>query len=115
MRYFNERDPGQFTIAVALSDNIYANGDDSLDGTEYSVIYDSTSDSFSGLINWADSLSVNFAVPVSAQYLKITFANAGVAIDEVQVFGTAVPTPAAFLLGSIGVSCVGWLRKCKTI
>ena len=113
--YYNDRDPGQFTISVALSDNIYANGDESLDGTEYTVIYDSTSDSFSGLINWADSLSVNFTVPVSAQYLKITFANSGVAIDEVQVFGTAIPSPAAILLGSIGVTCVGWLRKRRTL
>ncbi|MBN2589224.1 MAG: discoidin domain-containing protein [Sedimentisphaerales bacterium] len=113
--YYNDRDPGQFTISVALSDNIYANGDESLDGTEYTVIYDSTSDAYSGLINGPESLSVNFTVPVSAQYLKITFANSGVAIDEVQVFGTAIPSPAAIFLGSIGVGIVGWLRKRRTL
>ena len=113
--YYDDRDPGQFIISAALSDNIYANGDDSLDSTEYVVIYDSSSDSYSGLISGSDSLSVNFSVPVSAQYIKITFTNSGAAIDEIEVFGTAIPSPATILLGSIGITCVGWLRRRRTL
>jgi len=112
---YNDRDPGQFKIEVALFDNIYANGDDSLDNTEYSLIYDSTSDAFSGLVNGPESLSVNFLSPITAQFLKITFANSGVAIDELEVRGSVIPCPAAALLGSIGASCVTWLKRRRTI
>ena len=31
---FDDRDPGQFTIEVASSDNVYSNGDDTNDGAE---------------------------------------------------------------------------------
>ena len=37
---YNDRDPGQFVIAVALSDNIYADGNSTNDFAEYKAVYD---------------------------------------------------------------------------
>ncbi len=83
---YDDRDPGQFTIEVALSDNVYANGDGSNDGTEYSQVFDSSSVGFSGTISGSDTLEARFS-QVAARYVKLTVTNYGTAIDEVEVFG----------------------------
>lgn len=100
---FDDRDPGEFMIEVAISDNRYANGDDSKDSTEYTRIVDSTTLGFNGRINGAATLQVDFA-PVIARYVKITFQNPGAAIDEVEVFSIdevavfpSVPDPFSIL------------------
>jgi len=82
---FDDRDSGQFTIAVSTSDNIYANGDDSNDGTEYTQVVDSAVAGFSGIINGAETVQVSFA-PVLARFVKLTVADYGTAIDEIEVF-----------------------------
>lgn len=81
----NNHNPGQFMIAIALSDNIYADGDSSNDGIEYKQVYDSKS---TGLISIASSPETDTAYfeTVMARFVKITFIHPGEAISEVQVF-----------------------------
>ena len=87
----DDRDPGQFTIAVALYENAYANGDDSDDQNEYTQVFDSTVAGFSGIINGDETLQASFT-PVLARFIKLQVANGvpptyGACIDEVEVFG----------------------------
>jgi hypothetical protein len=82
---YNDRDPGQFTIAVALADNIYADGNSSQDNIEYTLVYDSERAGFTGRVAGAETVTAYFD-SVTARFVKITFANPGTAIDEVEVF-----------------------------
>ena len=81
----NDRDPGQFTIAVALSDNVYADGNSSNDRIEYTLVYDSERAGFDGSVSAAETVQAYFG-SVTARFVKITFTNPGTAIDEVEVF-----------------------------
>jgi len=82
---FNGHNPGQFTIAVALADNIYANGDSTNDNKEYKRVFDSATVGFSGVIPDFETVQASFK-PVFARYIKITVTNPGTAIDEVEAF-----------------------------
>jgi len=77
--------PGQFTIAVALFDNVYANGDSNNDANEYQKVYDSKTTGFTGTISGSETVKAVFS-PVLARYIKITVTNPGATIDEVEVF-----------------------------
>jgi hypothetical protein len=81
----SDRSLGQFTIAVALSDNIYADGNSSNDLIEYTLVYDSERAGFTGNVSGAQTVTAQFD-SVSARFVKITFENPGTAIDEVEVF-----------------------------
>ena len=83
---FDDRDPGQFLIDFALSDAVYANGNDTNDATEYSNAVDSSTLGFSGSISFAQTIVVTFDAPITARYVKMTFTSTDVAIDEVEVF-----------------------------
>ncbi len=87
-------DPGQFVIAVALSDNVYADGNSSNDYIEYTQVYDSKQTGFNGIIPGSETIQAQFA-PVKARYIKITFANPRTAIDEVEAF-MKQPTPTSY-------------------
>ena len=82
---YNDRDPGQFVIAVALSDNIYADGNSTNDFAEYEAVYDSRKAGFDGDVAGSETIEANFS-PVEARFVKITFQNPGTAIDEVEAF-----------------------------
>lgn len=82
---FNDRDPGQFVVAVALSDNVYADGNSSKDYMEYTQVYHSELEGFSGLVAGPETVQVDFE-PVTARFIKIIFTNEGTAVDEVEVF-----------------------------
>jgi hypothetical protein len=82
---FNDGDPGQFTIAIALSDDIYANGNSSNDFKEYKQVYNSKKAGFDGIVSGPETVQARFD-PVIARFVKITFENAGTAVDEVEVF-----------------------------
>ena len=88
---FNDRDPGQFVIAVALSDNVYADGNSNNDFFEYTKIYDSEKAGFDGVVSGSETIQANF-VPIEARFVKITFENQGTAIDEVEAFMVQPPS-----------------------
>jgi hypothetical protein len=81
----NDGDPGQFLIAVALYDDIYADGNSHNDLTEYTQIYDSEEAGFDGVISGPETIEATFA-SVQARFVKITFENAGTAVDEIEAF-----------------------------
>jgi hypothetical protein len=84
--------PGQFVVSLALSDNVYANGNSNSDNKEYQQVYNSKQAGFSGTISGADTVVAQFA-PKEARYIKITFENKGAAVDEVEAF--LAPPPVA--------------------
>lgn len=86
----NDGDPGQFVIAVALSDDIYADGVSTNDYVEYTQVFNSKQVGFDGIVQGAETIQAQFA-PVKARYVKITFQNAGTAVDEVEVFMAKPP------------------------
>jgi hypothetical protein len=81
----NDGDPGQFVIAVALSDDIYADGNSSHDFMEYTPVYNSKEAGFDGVVTGPETVEASFD-PVKARFVKITFENAGTAVDEIEVF-----------------------------
>jgi hypothetical protein len=82
---FNDGDPGQFIVAVALSDDIYADGNSHDDYVEYTPVYNSNEQGFDGIVSGSETIEANFD-PVRARYVKITFENARTAVDEIEVF-----------------------------
>jgi hypothetical protein len=78
-------DPGQFVISLAMSDNVYADGNNSNDNLEYQIVFDSKNAGFSGRIAGAETVVAQFT-PQEARYIKITFENKGTAIDEVEAY-----------------------------
>lgn len=85
----NEDSLGQFVIAVALSD-VYADGDSSNDYGEYAQVFRSEQTGFDGRVSEAETIKTQFA-PVKARFVKITFEQAGAAIEEVGVFMVQPP------------------------
>lgn len=109
---FDDRDPGQFLIDVAVFDAVYANGDDSNDAFEYTNVVDSAALGFSGFISGPETVVIDFDTPISARYIKMTIANAtpfAAAIDEVQIF--PVPEPSSALLTALGLIGLGARRR----
>ena len=82
---FNDGDPGQFIVAVALSDDIYADGNSHDDYVEYTPVYNSNEQGFDGIVSGPETIEASFD-PVRARYVKITFENARTAVDEIEVF-----------------------------
>jgi hypothetical protein len=81
----NDGDPGQFVIAVALSDDVYADGNSQNDFIEYTQVYESEDAGFDGTISGPETIEAKFD-PVTARFVKITFENAGTAVDEIEAF-----------------------------
>jgi hypothetical protein len=81
----NDGDPGQFLIAVAISDDVYADGDSHNDFMEYTQVYNSDEAGFDGIISGPETIEARFD-SVRARYVKITFENAGTAVDEIEAF-----------------------------
>lgn len=88
----NGNDPGQFVIAVALSD-VYTDGNSSNDYMEYAQVFNSEQTGFSGTVSHAQTIRTQF-LPTRARYVKITFEKAGAAIEEVGVFMVQPPVIA---------------------
>ena len=88
----NEHNPGQFVIAVALSD-VYADGDSSKDDVEYAQVFRSEQTGFSGTVLDMETIKTRFPL-VQARFVKITFEQAGAAIEEIGVFMVQPPVLA---------------------
>ena len=65
-------DPGQFVVALALFDDVYANGNNSNDHKEYESVFNSKQAGFTGTISGAETVTAQFA-PGTAWFIKITF------------------------------------------
>jgi hypothetical protein len=76
-------------IAVAVSD-VYADGDSSEDVVEYAQVFRSEGTGFSGTVSQEETIRTQFS-PVRARFVKITFEQAGAAIEEVGVFMVQPP------------------------
>lgn len=87
-------DPGQFVVSLALTENLYANGNNSNDIREYQPVFDSEVAGFSGTISDAETVTAQFA-PQLARYIKITFENKGTVIDEVEAFMALPPVASS--------------------
>ena len=81
----NDGDPGQYVIAVALQDDVYADGNSQNDYMEYTQVYDSEDMGFDGIISGPETIEARFD-PVQARFVKITFENPGTAVDEIEAF-----------------------------
>ena len=93
MGYFNDRCIGHFTIEVAMSDNLYANGDSSNDSLEYTQIFNSATSGYAGVFGLGQTVRVLFSEQIQAKFVKITFDNETIAVDEIEIFGN-VPEPS---------------------
>jgi hypothetical protein len=97
--------PGHFVIAVAQSD-VYAGGDSTNDDEEYIPVFHSAQTDYSGAVSQSDTIQTQFPA-ARARFVKITFEEAGTAIEEVSVFmieppelaGQAAVTPRDELPG----------------
>lgn len=87
-----DNDPGQFVIAVALSD-AYADGDSRNDHMEYAQVFDSEQTGIHSTASSAETIRIQFQ-PVQARFVKLTFEQAGTAIEEVGVFMVRPPVLA---------------------
>lgn len=93
----NAGDPGRFVIAVATSDDVYADGNSSNDDREYVQVFDSAQSDFDGTISGTETVIAIFDKK-QARFIKITFENARTVIDEVEAFvsnqtlGAVAPT-----------------------
>ncbi|HEX6036167.1 MAG TPA: discoidin domain-containing protein, partial [Anaerolineales bacterium] len=97
----SDNNPGQFVIAVALSD-VYADGDSSHDYVEYAQVFRSEQTGFSGTVSHSETIQTQFP-PVKARFVKITFEQAEVAIEEVGVFLVQPPELAEQSTGTPAV------------
>jgi beta-lactamase superfamily II metal-dependent hydrolase len=82
---YDERDPGQFVVQAALADNRFADGDESLDADEYRSVFDSADGGFNGAVAGPSTVRAKFS-PIVARFVKVSVANAGAAIDELEAF-----------------------------
>jgi hypothetical protein len=83
--HLNDRDPGQFTIAFALNDDVYADGNSQNDEREYAPVFYSEQSGFDGMVAGAETVTARFP-PQTVRFIKITFENKGAAVDEVEAF-----------------------------
>ena len=113
---FEDREPGQIILSFALIDDVYASGDASNDGREYTTIVNTESIGYngypySGFVIGSETISISLGEPIEARYVKLQFQLDGVAVDEVEVFGSVVPEPSTYALMVLGLLALGLVSR----
>ena len=109
---YNDRDPGSFSIMTALEDTFFSDNNTTNDILEYTTVVDSNALGFGGIINMNDSILSTFD-SIEARYIMMRFSNNGVAVDEIEVTGSAVPEPSILALFGLGLVGLGFSRRRK--
>jgi hypothetical protein len=87
---WDDRDPGQYFIEA------------SIDGISFTTIADSQLLGFSGFISGNDTI-VTTLDRTEARYVRLTVANLGARIDEIEIRGDPVSEPASPVVGTLGI------------
>lgn len=115
---YDDRDPLQFEIAVSNQDDVYANGNESNDDSEYLTIFRSNTLGYSGMLLMDETVHAMFPA-VSARFVRIRVENLGTAIDEIEVFAPAttqpreVPSISKTIVGTQGTN--GWYTSSVSV
>ena len=73
-----------------MFEDVYANENDSDDTNEYTQVLNSSTLGYSGIVVSPETIQASFD-PVIARFVKMTFAEGGRGIDEVEIFAPAIP------------------------
>jgi hypothetical protein len=97
---FSDRPTGRVKVALALADDVYANGNSSNDALEYAQVFDSAGSDYSGELAKGETVELTFA-PRLARFIKLSIELDGACIDELEVFAGTGPACA----GGAPASC----------
>lgn len=88
--HFDDRNPAQFQVLTAVADDVYADGNDSNDASEYPTVLDPATLGFGGKVGTSQTVVAALPPTTKARFLKIRVASLGAPIDTTTA---ALPRP----------------------